>query len=150
MTCQPVTAMTMTTEVHAALDDFDRAFASGDADALAELFAVDASLLLLYGDAIEGREAIRGQWTRLFAAYDPGEWRAERRIVDVHGDRAYALSVYSERLVHRENGSARIVHGRLIHFLRRDPDGTWRVSVAMNSHTRPVQDLGSDGAPRDA
>ena len=48
-------------EVRAALDAFDRAFAAGDTDAVVELFAEDASLLLLNGAAIRGRPGIRAQ-----------------------------------------------------------------------------------------
>jgi uncharacterized protein (TIGR02246 family) len=128
-----------TDEVRAALAAFDRCFAAGDADALAELFAADAQLLPQHGEPIEGRPAIRDHWTQLFATYESGSWRAEHRIVEVHCDHAYSLSVYSETLVHRGGDLSRIVNGRLIPFLRRDPGGAWRVAIAMNSHARPVE-----------
>ena len=88
-----------------------------------------------------GREAILGQWTRLFARYDTSAWRTERVIVDVHGDLAYTLSTYSEILVPRDAGAgvAERVVGRLVLFLRREPDGEWLVTVALNSHVRPVE-----------
>lgn len=131
--------MTTQSAVRAALAEFDRCFAAGDADALAALFAEDAQLLLLHRAAIEGRAAIRAYWRPFFAEYDPGSWRTDLRILDVHGDRAYAMSVYSETLVHRDGGPSRIVHGRLVFFLRRDPDDRWRVAMIMNSHVRPVE-----------
>jgi uncharacterized protein (TIGR02246 family) len=130
--------------VQAALDQFDRTFASGDAAALAELFAVDARLLLLHREPLEGRPAILEHWTRLFAEYDPASWRAEHDIVEIHDDRAYALSLYSETLVDRRGGPSLDVLGRLILFLRRDPDHSWRVTLAMNSHTRPVEQRASE------
>ena len=129
----------MTDPVSAALADFDRCFASGNADALAELFADDAQLLLQYREPIEGRPAIRDQWARLFAEFDPGSWRAEHPIVDVHGDRAYTVSTYSETLIPRRGGASQLVNGRVVLFFRRDPDGAWRVTLAMNSHTRPIE-----------
>ena len=125
--------MTPTEEVRAALDEFDRTFASGDADALAALFADDAQLLLQHGAPIEGRPAILAQWARLFGEFDPALWRADHQIVEVHGDRAYSLSVYSETLVHRGDDPSRLVNGRLVLFQRRDPNGRWRISMAMNS-----------------
>jgi len=134
-----------TDEVALALDAFDRTFASGDPNALAELFAPDARLLLLHREPIEGRPAIREHWTRLFGDYDPAAWRAEHEVIDVHGDRAYSLSVYSEMLVPRAGGVSLMVRGRLILFLVRDPDGAWRVTIALNSHSRPVEQLASDG-----
>jgi len=130
--------------VHEALDRFDRRFASGDADSLAELFADDARLLLLYQEPLEGRAAIRTHWATLFADWDPGDWRAEHDVVDVHGDRAYSLSTYAETLRKRDGTAAIVVRGRLVHFLRRDPDGTWRVTLAVNSHSRPSERLEHD------
>ena len=131
--------MSTPNDVHATLDQFDRTFASGHAEALAALFEVDAQLLLLHQESIEGRTAILEHWTRLFAQYDPGSWRAEHRIVNVHDDRAYALSLYSETLVDRNGGPSLDVLGRLILFLRRDRDRTWLVTLAMNSHIRPIE-----------
>jgi uncharacterized protein (TIGR02246 family) len=127
----------MEAEVQAALDAFVRAFAAGDADALAELFAPDAQLLLLYGAAVVGRLAIREVWAGAFARNDTSAWQTERQIVDVHGDRAYALTTYTETLVPRAGGPPELVAGRLVQFLRRDADGHWLVTLALNSHVRP-------------
>ena len=129
----------MTDDVRAALATFDRAFAAGDAPAVAEQFAIDAELLLQHGAPINGRPAIAEQWARLFTTFDTKAWDAEHRIVDVHGDRAYSLSVYSETLVRRDGGPSQSIEGRLIRFHRRDPDGRWRITLAMNAHARPVE-----------
>jgi uncharacterized protein (TIGR02246 family) len=131
-----------TDEVHAALAAFDRCFAAGDAAGLAAWFSEDAQLLLIHSEPIEGRPAIRAHWTKLFAAFDTSAWRVERTLVDVHKDRAYALSTYSETLVPRQGGPSRLVHGRLVQFLRRDAKGAWTVTVAMNAHVRPVEEVG--------
>jgi uncharacterized protein (TIGR02246 family) len=120
--------------VRAALDAFDRAFAAGDAAALAEQFADDARLLLLHADAMEGRDAIRSHWNRLFERYDTSAWRTELLVIDVHGGQAWTVSTYSEILVARDvgEGSRQLVRGRLVRFLG-------RVSLALNSHSRPVE-----------
>ena len=129
-------------EVSAALDAFDRAFAAGDTDAVVELFAEDASLLLLNGAAIRGRAGIRAQWAPSFAEWDMSAWRTERLVVDVHGDRAYALSTYTETLVHRAGSKqSQLVVGRVVTFLRRADDGRWQITVLLNSHARPVEQL---------
>ena len=129
------------TQVRAALDAFDDAFAAGDATALAGQFAADARLLLLHTDAIDGRDAIRAHWERLFERYDTSAWRTELLVIDSHEDRAYTVATYSEILVPRVGGqgSRQLVQGRLVRFLQRDVDGRWRVSLALNSHTRPVE-----------
>ena len=129
-------------EVRAALDAFDRAFAAGDADAVVELFAEDSSLLLLNGPEIRGRAGIHAQWAPSFAQWDMSAWRTERMVVDVHGDRAYALSTYTETLVHRAGTEqSRLVVGRLVTFLRRVDDGRWQITIMLNSHARPVEML---------
>lgn len=134
-------------EVRATLDAFDRAFAAGDIDAVVELFAEDVTLLLLYSPAIQGRAAIHAKWAPTFAAWDMSAWATERVVVDVHGDRAYALSTYTETMVHRAaTEPSRIVVGRLVTFLRREADGRWRIAVQMNSHARPIEEVPAEGA----
>ena len=128
-------------EVEGALATFHEAFASGDAEGLTSLFAEGASLLLLHSEAREGRAAILEHWRRLFDAWDTGAWQVEPVIVDVHGDRAYTLSTYTETLVARTGGARRLVVGRLILFFQRGADRAWRVSLALNSHVRPVEEL---------
>ncbi len=126
-------------KVHAALETFDRAFAAGDPDALTELFAPDARLLLLYVPAMEGRDAIRAHWTRVFGDWDPGAWQATHELVEVHDDQAYALTIYEETLRQRIGSATLDVRGRLILFLRREADGRWLVTLAMNSHRQPSE-----------
>ncbi len=131
-------------DVRAALDAFDRAFAAGDADAVVALFAEDASLLLLNGPEVRGRTGIHAQWAPTFATWDMSAWATERVVVDVHGDRAYALSTYTETLVHRAGTEpSRLVVGRMMTFLRRVDDGRWQITILMNSHARPVEQVAS-------
>jgi uncharacterized protein (TIGR02246 family) len=135
--------MDSTDEVLAVLADFDRWFASGDAESLSDMFTSDAQLLLLHREAIVGRSAIMSHWTRVFGAYDPGAWQTEPQKVEVHGDHAYALSFYSETLVNRSGGASLMVWGRLVFFMRRDPDEKWRMATVLNSHVRPVEHVPS-------
>ena len=126
--------------VRAALEAFDDAFAAGDPDRLAECFSNDAELLLLHRAAIHGREAARENWQQTFGTWDTSAWKTEHQIVDAHGDRAYTLSTYRERLKHRAGIEPdQLVVGRLVRFFRREPDGMWRVTLVMNSHVKPVE-----------
>jgi uncharacterized protein (TIGR02246 family) len=130
-------------EARAALDAFDRAFAAGDAAALAEHFTADARLLLLHSEPIEGRDAVHAHWAGLFARYDTSAWRTDLIVMDVLGDRAFSVATYAETLVprHAGEGQRQLVRGRLVRFQRRDADGRWRVWMALNSHSRPVEPL---------
>ena len=134
-------------EVRDALARFDRTFAACDGEALAALFEPDAELLLMYSEPLVGRPAIGAFWTRFFATWDGSSWRADHRIVEVHGDHAWSQAVYSETLVHREEPRSREVRGRLVIVLRREPGAPWLVRLVMNSHIRPVEDIPAS-APR--
>ena len=123
------------------LRESDAAFAAGDADRFAALFTEDARLLLLHREPIEGRTAIHDYWDGFFGRFDASEWEPHRDIVEVHGERAHAFGTYTERLRNREDGSGRLVRGRLIHFLRHEADGIWRISLLMNSHSHPMEPL---------
>jgi uncharacterized protein (TIGR02246 family) len=127
--------------VLALLRAHDAAFARGDARAYAALFCADARLLLLHNPAIEGREAVEGRWRAFFDRYDTSAWATVAELVEVHADRAYTLSTYTETLVPRAGGPRISVDGRLVSFARREPDDAWRIAMLMNSHTRPMVEL---------
>ena len=128
-------------QVRAALARFDDRFVAGDADAMGEIFAEDAQLLLAQRPTIVGRPAIQANWQRSFETYDLSAWRTEWRVVDVHDDRAWTMATYTETMVPRQPGPRFLVVGRLILFWRRDPDEVWRVILAMNSHAKPIEEV---------
>ena len=123
------------------LDRSHAAFAAGDADAFAACFAEDARLFLLYNEPAEGRDAIREKWRSGFVRFDTSAWEPRLDLLDVHGDRAYAFGTYTERLLNREDGSRTLVRGRLVHFLRREADGAWAITLLMHSHSHPTEPI---------
>ena len=123
------------------LDRSHAAFAAGDADAFAACFTDDAQQHLLHREVGVGRETIRELWHEFFARADTSAWEPRLEVLDVSDDRAHAFSTYTERLVKREDGARTLVRGRLVHFLRREPDGTWRISLLMNSHSHPMEPI---------
>jgi uncharacterized protein (TIGR02246 family) len=123
------------------LDRSHAAFAGGDADAFAACFADDAQLHLVHREVAAGRDAIGELWREFFGRFDTSEWEPRLGLVEVRDDRAHAFTTYTERLRRREDGSRTLVRGRLIHFLRRDPDGAWRISLLMNSHSHPMEPI---------
>jgi uncharacterized protein (TIGR02246 family) len=123
------------------LDRSHAAFAAGDADAFAACFTDDGQLFLLHREAATGRDAIRDVWTDGFSRFDTSAWEPRGELLEVHGDHAYAFGTYTERLLTRADGSRQLVRGRLIHFLRREPDGDWRIALLMNSHSHPTEPI---------
>jgi ketosteroid isomerase-like protein len=57
-------------------------------------------------------------------------------------DRAFAAGD-ADALSAREPAPARVVNGRVTFFVRREADGRWRITLAMNSHSRPVEEIPS-------
>lgn len=123
------------------LDRSHAAFAAGDAAAFAGCFTKDAQLHLLHREAAFGRETIRELWRDFFAHADTSAWEPRLELLDVRDDRAHAFSTYTERLLKREDGSRTLVRGRLVHFLGREPDGQWRITLLMNSHSHPMEPI---------
>jgi ketosteroid isomerase-like protein len=123
------------------LDRSHAAFAAGDADAFAACFAEDARLFLLHNEAAEGRDAIREKWRLGFVRLDTSAWEPRLEMLDLGGGHAHAFTVYTERLLNREDGSRTLVRGRLVHFLRRGADGEWEITMLMNSHSHPMEPI---------
>lgn len=123
------------------LREANAAFAAGDAERWAACFAEDGRAILLHRESLDGRAAIREFWRAAFARMDTSAWEPITELVDVHGDHAYTYGTYTERLRNREDGSRTLVRGRLVYFLRRDTDGTWRIRLIMNSHSHPMEPI---------
>ncbi len=127
--------------VRALIAEADAAFAAGDADRWADLFAPDGRNLLLHQEELPGREVIRRHWRASFPRFDTSAWEPMVDTIQIHGDDAYAYTTYTERLLERATGQRTLVRGRLIWFMRRLPDEGWRIRLLMNSHSHPMEPL---------
>lgn len=127
--------------IAALLRTFHAAFAAGDADGFADCFTDDAQMHLLHSEPAIGREAIRERWRAGFARLDTSAWEPAARLTEQADDRAFAFSTCTERLVDRRTGERTLVRGRLVHWMARAEDGTWRVALLMNSHSHPMEPI---------
>ena len=129
------------TAVMALLGEFHTAFAAGDAARLAGHFTEDGQLYLLHSEAALGRDAIRERFGTGFDRFDTSAWAPDTQLTELRGDRAIAFSTYTERLLDRQSGARTLVRGRLVHWMARDLDGTWRIMLLMNSHAYPMEPI---------
>ena len=127
--------------IAALLRRFHDAFAAGDADALAECFTEDAQMHLLHSEPGLGRDAIRERWRGGFERVDTSDWTPVTQLTELAGDRAFAFSTYTERLLDRRSRERTLVRGRLVHWMAREADGGWRVTFLMNSHSHPMEPI---------
>lgn len=123
----------------------DAAFAAGDADRYADLFTDDGAFLVLHREPALGPEAIRARLTESFARFDTSAWSPSVEFAEANGDLGHAFTTYTEHLLERRTGARTLVRGRLAWFLRRGPDGRWRIRLVMNSHSRPMEETQSLG-----
>lgn len=76
--------ITLTSEIHTGLrrtdEQFEQAFARGDAGAIADLYTEDAMLLPAGSDFVKGREAIRQYWQ---SAMDAGIRSVRLTILEI-------------------------------------------------------------------
>jgi uncharacterized protein (TIGR02246 family) len=123
------------------LAEADVAFAAGDADRWAACFEPEGRVLLLYREALEGREAIRAYWQLMSERVDTSDWNPVTELVEIQGDHAVAFRTYTERLRQLADGSRTLVRGRLAILMRHSRDDGWRVRVLMNSHSHPMEPI---------
>jgi ketosteroid isomerase-like protein len=103
----------------------DRFWASrGDAAVLAAQLT-ETVILMVPGlpDAV-GREEVRDLLHQRFTALRPTDLKTHNRELDVAGDTAYELTVYSEKQV--AQGEAMRLDGRYLIVWKRGADGVWR------------------------
>jgi len=120
----------------------DRAWDAKDADAMAALYAEDASLLFVPRYAkVEGREAIRRQFTAAFAGR-----QGNMRHVTTVGDLVFsgADTVFSDSYVRVEqvkpDGTTTLARWFVNHSMAvRGEDGAWRLK-AVRAHQRPLEE----------
>ena len=127
--------------ISAVLRGFHAAFAAGDADRLADHFTEEARMYLLHSEPATSRDAIRDRWRAGFERVDTSAWEPVTELTELRGDRAFAFSTYTERLLDRASGARTLVRGRLVHWFARGADGTWRIALLMNSHSHPMEPM---------
>lgn len=111
----------------------DETFGNDRGEEMGEFFTLDARMMWPFMEAITGREAIQAAFVDFANAFTTLNWTPDRRLVHVHGDRAYVLGTFVEDRREKANGEAARVHGRLVEFWRLEEDGQWRVEALLTS-----------------
>lgn len=99
-------------------------------DRVLALYAPDATLLPPGESPVAGKEAIRPRYESLFAAFTP-EIVSRVDEVCVSGFLAYVRGHNRGRLVARGGGPDRVLDDPYLMVLRRQGDGSWRISRLM-------------------
>ncbi|WP_050577843.1 YybH family protein [Sinorhizobium meliloti] len=111
-------------EIQRANEGWNSAFNSGDADAVAALYATDAIVLPSTHAIVRGMREIRDFWRGLISA---GVQDHRIEMIDAHsiGDISYAIGKWSASAP-GEGGDAQSYEGTIVMIFRRHDDGSWR------------------------
>jgi uncharacterized protein (TIGR02246 family) len=124
--------------IAAADSAFQAAANTGDAAALAAVYASDASLLPPNSPVKRGRDAIRTFWGGLLDAYTV-KFEISPDLIEGRGDLAYNMGHYRFTAVPKAKSAPGIAdEGKFVEILKKQPDGSWKYAVDIyNSNLAP-------------
>ncbi len=114
-----------------------QAVAAGDADAIAEIYAEDAYMLLPNQLRVSGREGIRGVWEEMLSANMALTFTPNLIEIAVAGDLAYEVGTYNLAMDGpdgrtQDNGSYLVVW--------RNVEGEWKVAADISNTDQPLEE----------
>jgi uncharacterized protein (TIGR02246 family) len=103
--------------------EWETAFNAGDAAAVAEVYAEDATLMPDGRDIVTGRDAIRQFWSGAMAEAPEGVV-ADLETLEVRGagNLAYEIGRYTDRA-----GDEVVERGKYLVVWKQQADGTWKI-----------------------
>lgn len=115
------------TTVQQANDRWNKAFNSGDADAVAALYTADATVLPHTHAIVKGTAAIKEFWNGMISAgvKDHG---LELHNAETSGDIAVANGKWWAT-GQGEGGATQRYEGSVVTIFRRQPDGSWKACL---------------------
>ena len=112
-----------------ALDaEWAKAATAGNGDAIAALYAQDATLLPPGEPMVKGGEAVKKYWVDFTNGYS-GPTELSTQSVEGSGDLAYAVGTYRETLTPKKAGAKPLptAEGKYLEVLKRQDDGSWKI-----------------------
>ena len=107
--------------------DFMVAVNSGDADAMAALYASNAVRMPPDAEAIRGREAIRQNMAAVLEAADL-EVQIQIQETEFSGELAYVHGTFALTTSPKDGSASSEMQGNWVRLMRREPDGSWLVA----------------------
>jgi uncharacterized protein (TIGR02246 family) len=108
-----------------------------DLERLVACYAEDAAMFPPNVPIATGREAIRANWSQLFAA--PGyalSWQPTRVEVSRGGDLGYGMGSY-ELTLNDSKGKPVVERGKYVNVWRKQADGSWRMVADIWNSDQP-------------
>lgn len=119
--------------IRAADSSFAAAANAGDVDAVAAVYARDASLLAPNLPPQRGQTAIRAFWGGFLNAYTV-KFEIASDTIEGRGDLAYNMGQYRFTAVPKVRSNPGVAdEGKFLEVLKKQPDGSWKYVVDMYS-----------------
>ena len=116
----------------------DAAVTAGDVEGEISRFSEDGIYMWPDAPAVEGRTALRAWFTDLFERVEI-ELDNKTDEVEIHGDWAYTRGRSKAIIRPKDGGAARTVHGKYINILRRQPDGSWKITRRIRNRDHGIE-----------
>ncbi|MEM7740487.1 MAG: SgcJ/EcaC family oxidoreductase [Pseudomonadota bacterium] len=143
ITASPTTATSQTDEMaalEAALQAYEDALNSNDAEAVAETFSEDGVWMPQNSLPIEGRDAIKSAYAYFFANVRINAALTIDEIVRTGPDWAFIRSQGLATLVQLESGAEMPAANQEIFILQRQDNGDWKLARYIFTSTQPLTD----------
>jgi len=117
-----------------AFNRLDNAFSRSSAHETASLFSEGGRLMWPSMEDIVGREAIESALAEFFDGFTLiAPFSPERQVVEVGGNRVFALGRFTEDLQPNSDAPAYRVHGRIVEIWSRTNGDAWQLDVLLTS-----------------
>ena len=127
--------------VEAAMSELETAwktgYESGDAAAVAALYAEDAVYMAPYRDAIRGRAAVEATLTETMGMTSSRQITIQRTDIGAGGDLAYGIGTYAVAMQMAEGGGMVEDNGKYVTLLKRGADGSWKLTAHIWNTSLP-------------
>ena len=100
---------------------------TGDVEAEVKRFEPNGVYMWPGVPAIEGHEALRKWFEMRFSKYEI-ELKSETLEIEVAGEWAFERGRSVAKIRPRDGGDVQVVRGKYLNILRKQSDGTWRIS----------------------
>lgn len=129
------------TQARAEIDSLGRQWEEaanrGEVERIMEIYAPDAVILPPGGPVIEGSETIRELFRQEFERFDT-KLAFTTQEIEVEGDMAFRRGRYVWRGTPRLSGQTVETTNKFLEVWRRQPDGSWKISVDMWNPGEPA------------
>jgi len=116
---------------------FVTAWKAGDAGAIANLYAEDATVMPANQPTASGHDAIMQYNAGFFEQFTPSDFQVMPEETKVIGDTAFDRGMYKLMATPKAGGESISDHGRYLILLQRQADGSWKVTKDIDNNDAP-------------